>query len=51
MNQEKKADPQVKLRIPEKMKELLQSQAAQNRRTLNGEIIFRLDQSLAEKQA
>lgn len=43
-----KRDPQIVVRVPDELKVWLKVQAAQNRRSQNAEIVFRLE--LARKQ-
>lgn len=44
-------DPQVVVRLPEQLKEWLKAQAAQNLRSQNAEIVFRLEQARREAGA
>lgn len=39
------------LRLPDELKKWLQHQAVDNRRSLNGEVLVRLEQSQAQQQA
>lgn len=40
-----RTDPQMVIRLPAELKEWLSSQAAQNHRSQNGEIVNRLEES------
>lgn len=44
-------DPQVVVRLPEQLKEWLKQQAAENRRSQNAEIVFRLEQARRHQDA
>lgn len=39
-------DPQIKLRVPADLKATLERSAAENNRTLNGELVHRLTQAM-----
>lgn len=39
-------DPQIKLRLPVDLKTALETSAAENQRTLNGELLYRLTQTM-----
>jgi hypothetical protein len=43
-------DPQVKLRLPEEMRDLIAALAKQNNRSMNAEIVARLEVSLAMEE-
>jgi hypothetical protein len=45
------ADPQMKIRLPPAVKDWIVQRSAQNRRTMNGEIVFRLEAAMAAEQA
>lgn len=38
-------DAQLKLRVPQELKEFLENEAKLNHRTINGEVVYRLQQS------
>ncbi|WP_275098047.1 Arc family DNA-binding protein [Sedimenticola hydrogenitrophicus] len=40
-----RTDPQVKVRLPAELKDYIQETAGENHRTMNAEIVFRLEQS------
>ena len=45
-----RTSPGVMVRLPEELKSWLKHQAIDNRRSLNGEILIRLEQSRAQQQ-
>lgn len=47
----KQTDPQFKLRIPPALKAQIDQAAAENRRSLNAEIVARLEESFEAKEA
>lgn len=44
-------DAQLKLRIPQDLKEFIEAEAKANYRTINGEVLFRLEQSRSTNKA
>lgn len=42
-----RTDPQVNLRLPDGMRERIRERAAENRRSMNAEIVHYLDRALA----
>lgn len=43
-----RSDPQVNIRMPQALKERLEAASAETNRSLNGEIVARLEQSFLE---